>query len=353
MELKDPSLTRARNKGNAIVFGALLLLILVGALVAYKATASLKALEKTRATGSFRVRADIVPPGLLSQRTSPELDIIQRSINYVSVIWPALLFGILISAAVRIFVPARWLAQIFLRGAIRPQVTAALAGVPLMLCSCCAAPIFSGVYERSSRLGPSLAVMIAAPALNPAALVLTFMLFESKVATVRLVMSIGAVFLTTSLADRLFGSLPLTLLSEPLALETNGRHFVVNFFHSCLLVARRTLPSLVLGILLSMVITNHLPVNVLSLSGGRILLIAVAAFFGVLVALPTFFEIPLALTLAMAGAPIGVATAVLIAGPAVNLPSLITILRATSWKVAGLVAVTIWSLAVVGGLLVS
>jgi len=49
-----------------------------------------------------------------------------------------------------------------------------LAGAPLMLCSCCVAPIFTGVYERSARLGPSLGLMLAAPALNPAALILTF-----------------------------------------------------------------------------------------------------------------------------------------------------------------------------------
>ncbi len=49
----------------------------------------------------------------------------------------------------------------------------------------------------------------------------------------------------------------------------------------------------------------------------------------------------------------GAAVAMLIAGPAINLPSLFTIARSTNWKVAGSVALTIFVLAVAGGLLVS
>ena len=70
-------------------------------------------------------------------------------------------------------------------------------------------------------------------------------------------------------------------------------------------------------------------------------------------ALPTFFEIPLALILLASGAPLGAAVALLIAGPSVNLPSLFTITRSTNWKVAAIVAASIWILAVGGGLLAS
>lgn len=79
--------------------------------------------------------------------------------------------------------------------------------------------------------------------------------------------------------------------------------------------------------------------------------VALAAFIALPIALPTFFEVPLALTLLGAGAPAGVALAVLFAGPAVNLPSLLTVAHATSWKVSVSVAAVIWTLAVVGGLL--
>jgi uncharacterized membrane protein YraQ (UPF0718 family) len=45
--------------------------------------------------------------------------------------------------------------------------------------------------------------------------------------------------------------------------------------------------------------------------------------------------------------------ALLIAGPAVNLPSLLTIIRSTSWKVAAVVAASVWLIAVVSGILVN
>jgi uncharacterized protein len=83
------------------------------------------------------------------------------------------------------------------------------------------------------------------------------------------------------------------------------------------------------------------------------LAIMIVAAFAVPLALPTFFEIPLALILLASGAPPGAAVALLIAGPSVNLPSLFTIMRSTNWKVAALVAASIWILAVAGGTFVS
>src|SRR5438552_4376395 len=49
----------------------------------------------------------------------------------------------------------------------------------------------------------------------------------------------------------------------------------------------------------------------------------------------------------------GAAVALLIAGSSVNLPSLLTITRSTNWKVAIMVAASIWTLAVVSGTFVS
>jgi len=83
---------------------------------------------------------------------------------------------------------------------------------------------------------------------------------------------------------------------------------------------------------------------------GRRIVVAVIA---VPLALPTFFEIPLARILLASGAPVGAAVALLVAGPSVNLPSLLTIMRSTNWKVSAVVAASIWTLAVAAGILVS
>jgi uncharacterized membrane protein YraQ (UPF0718 family) len=182
------------------VAGGLLLLLLVGGLITYKSSAALQQIERARVRGAISTRADVVPAG-----STPALSVTARSVNYLAVIWQALVFGLLISAAVRAFVPVRALSRLFSGGSIRGQLIAGASGAPLMLCSCCVAPIFSAVFRRTSRLGPSLALMLAAPALNPAALVLTFLLFSPDIAWARLAMSLIAVFAGSLLVARLAG----------------------------------------------------------------------------------------------------------------------------------------------------
>lgn len=219
-----------------------------------------------------------------------------------------------------------------------------------MLCSCCVAPVFSGMYERSSKLAPSLALMLAAPALNPAALILTFMLFGYRVAATRVIIAACAVFLTGVVIERLVHVKPIEC--APLDQE-DGRSLLLRFITSCAHVAIRTLPLIVAGVLVSMAIALWLPVGALASSRGQLLATIIVALIALPLAMPTFFEIPLALLLLSAGAPIGAAAALMIAGPAINLPSLFTIARSTNWKVAGAVAFSIFVFAVLAGVFVT
>src|SRR5262249_53421611 len=130
--------------------------------------------------------------------------------------------------------------------------------------------------------------------------------------------------------------------------EDNGPLWL-SFLRSCGQVAIRTLPLIAIGVLISMAIALWLPIGTLASSRGQFLAIVVVALIAVPLAMPTFFEIPLALLLLSTGAPTGAAVAVMIAGPAINLPSLFTIARSTNWKVASAVAVSIFLLAVLAG----
>src|SRR5713101_5939406 len=323
------------------------LLLIIGALIAYKSSAALTAIGKVSATGLFTPTSNVIPGVGASQA-----GVLTRTLNYFLVIWPALLFGILISGAVSTFVSPQWLARLLERRSLRSQAIAGLAGAPLMLCSCCVAPIFTGVYERSARLGPSLALMLAAPALNPAALILTFMLFDYKVGTVRLGAAMAAVLFTGMIADKLLGRTSVSCDKDDWQAEARPTDFV-HFLRACARVAVRLVPVIIIGVLLSMVIAQFVPAGTYNSNVAKFLAIIVVAAIAVPLALPTFFEIPLALILLGSGAPVGAAVALLIAGPSVNLPSLLTITRSTNWKVAAIVAASIWILAVAAGVLVS
>ena len=332
---------------QGVFYFVLPVLVIVGALIAYKSSAALTVIGKVSATGVFKPRGNVIPGVGASQA-----GVLTRTLNYFLVIWPALVFGILISGAVSTFVSPKWLARLLERRSFRSQAIAGLAGAPLMLCSCCVAPIFTGVYERSARLGPSLGLMIAAPALNPAALILTFMLFDYKVGTVRLGVSIAAVLFTGLIADRIMGETKVHCDTDNWQAAARPADFV-HFLRACAQVAIRLLPVIIIGVVISMIIAGLIPAYTFVSPVTKFFAIVVVAAFAVPLALPTFFEIPLALILLASGAPVGAAVALLIAGPSVNLSSLFTIMRSTNWKVAAIVAVSIWTLAVVAGIFVS
>ncbi len=329
-----------------VVYFALPTLLIIGALIAYKSSAAVAVIGKVSATGSFTPRSNVIP--LVGGAGA---SVLKRTLNYFLIIWPALAFGILISGAVTTFVSPRWLTRALGKGPLRGQIIAGAAGAPLMLCSCCVAPIFKGVYERSARLGPSLGLMLAAPALNPAALILTFLLFDFKIATTRVAASIAAVLFTGMIADKLFGGTSVPCEIEDLSQSASVGSLLMRFVRSCVQVALRLIPIIVIGVLVSMMIAQWLPAGAFGSANAKFMVVIVVATLAVPLALPTFFEIPLALVLIAAGAPVGAALALLIAGPAVNLPSLLTIMRSTSWKVSAVVAASVWVIAVASGIL--
>ncbi len=341
-----PVIERERSDWlSSSVTGALLLLVLVGGLITYKSSSALRQIERARTAGSIVTRGDVV----LTSPT-PSLSVTSRSVNYLAVIWPALLFGLLISAGVRAFIPVAALSRLFGGGTACGQLIAGASGAPLMLCSCCVTPVFSSVYQQSSRLAPSLAMMLAAPALNPAALVLTFLLFSSEIAWTRFVMSIVAVFIGTAVVARLAGSGRVDAPAVVSAFDAPRESgLAMRYFQSLAHITLRTVPLIVIGVVLAMFVSDYIPAWVRSPS-GNVSAIAIAASLAVPLALPTFFEIPLAVTLLAAGAPAGAAVAVLFAGPAVNLASLLTVGQVAGWKSMVLIASMVWLVAVAGGI---
>src|ERR1051326_9176539 len=128
------------------MYAALLLLTILIGLIAFKATSSLAVLEKVQTTGTIKPRFELIHT-ISSGWSSP----VNKTLSYFFVVWPALLFGILIGGAVRTFISPPWLANLFSRGRFRSQLLAGLAGTPLMLCSCCVAPVFTSLDRKSTR----------------------------------------------------------------------------------------------------------------------------------------------------------------------------------------------------------
>jgi uncharacterized membrane protein YraQ (UPF0718 family) len=332
--------SRAQVVFQTLVLGFILLL-----LIGYKGTAGLNKIRQGGVSGSLSFSNLQFDAGVGRNATT-----FSNTLAYLKIIWPALLFGLLISAAARTSLSRTRLRSIFRGTAVREQIVAALSGAPLMLCSCCVAPIFPTIYQRTRKLAPALATTLASPSLNPAALILSFALFPLRIAGARLIMALLLV---------LFGSVAVAKVSdtqvpmfeaESEQEESTWRGLLSSYGISLLHVAWRTIPLILLGIWASISIMRHLPLHLGGKPGSDVLAVAVIALFSALITLPSLFEIPLALSILAAGGPIGGAIAVLFAGPATNMSALLVIGRYSNWKVAVLTAATIWGLAVAGGL---
>jgi uncharacterized protein len=348
--LPAASFTGQRRFSPRTVISILLLVGLVAGLIGYKAQSGLKRISKLKATGSLGLHPEALhrPPG-------PELIASSaQTLAYLKIVWPALLFGLLVSAAVHATISPRRLATLLGQGDLKPQLAAAAVGAPLMLCSCCIAPMFSAVYRRSQRLGPSLAFTLAAPSLNPATLALTFMIFPLAVAGTRLVTAVFLVVIVSALVARVAGGVHVRTAAVEEFVETGDAvgDILRTYFRSLAHITVRTVPWILLGIWVSMMIANRIPIEALTSGGSKVPILLAVATGALLLTVPSFFEIPLALSLLATGVSAGAALAVLIAGPAINLASLLVIARQSHWKVALLMAAAVWTTAVAAGLLV-
>jgi hypothetical protein len=332
------------------IVGGLVLLSIVAALVTYKASGSLATFAKARATHTLTPRAEAVATPGLPVPVRP----LVRTVNYLAIVWPALVFGVLIGAAVRALIPSAWVTRLFGGSGFRSQLIGGLAGAPLMLCSCCVAPVFAAVHERTRQLGPTRALLLAAPSLNPAALALTFLLFSPEVAVARTAAAIVLVFGASTLAARYAQASGGSASGCPLELAPpRGLAGVFRaFLDEAGRMARTTLPVIVLGVLLSSLLVEFVSFDGLATASLHTGLVLLVALVSVPLALPTFAEIPLALGLLAAGAPPGAAVALLVAGPAINLPSLLTVTRMTTRRYALALAAGTFVVAAAAGLLV-
>ncbi len=330
--------------------GALVFFGLVAALVTYKASGSLQTIARVQASQTLAPRSEALTTAGQSAVIRPLL----RTANYLAIVWPALVFGVLIGAAVRAVVPSAWVARLLGGSPLRSQLVGGLAGVPLMLCSCCIAPVFAAVQERTRRAGPAAALMLASPSLNPAALVLTFLLFTGDVAWVRVAMALVLVFGVSILAARYLPAPKAAPAACPLETAPPGTaaEALVMFAREVWRLARTTLPLIVAGVLASSLLVDVVPLSRLQHGPFQVAIVVLVALVSVPIALPTFAEIPLALGLLAAGAPAGAAVALLIAGPAINLPSLLTVSRTTTPRHAFALAAGTFLVALAGGMLV-
>lgn len=259
------------------------------------------------------------------------------TVAYGQSVWMALVVALVVAAGVEVLLPrARVVAM--LNGHRRWAAGAVGAGmsVPCMMCTCCASPIVVSLRQRGVTPGAAVAFWLGNPVLNPAVIAFLALTLPWRYALLRvvigmvLVLGAGALVSVVRAGERIdpgrvaesddarAGSVPAAYLRAlgRLVLVLVPEYFVVVFGVGALhgwLVSALSGPSVPLAVL-------------------------VAAVVGTLLVIPTSGELPVIAALVAAGVAPAVPAALLIALPAVSLPSMVMVGRSLSWPRTVLVA---------------
>jgi uncharacterized membrane protein YraQ (UPF0718 family) len=93
---------------------------------------------------------------------------------------PFLVLGVLLSAAIAVFVPAAFFARTLPRRQALAVPVAGVAGAVLPGCECSSVPVARGLMARGVAPSAALAFLLSAPAINPVVLVATSVAFPGR-----------------------------------------------------------------------------------------------------------------------------------------------------------------------------
>jgi uncharacterized protein len=286
------------------------------------------------------------------------------AIDYGRAIWPALVAGFLIAAAVEAFLPARRLLALFRteKGPVAGTVSGGLLSLPSMMCTCCAAPVAVGIRRRGVPVSSALAYWLGNPVLNPAALVFMAIVLPWQFLTVRLVTGVALVFGVTLVVGRLAGvgrtvTDPALQPDEAAAcpvpeasnVATAGRRFVMALGRLSIWL----LPEYLVVVLLLGGLRGWLFPAGDGLARWGLVAVLLFAVVGTLFMIPTAGEIPIIQGLLAAGVGVGPVGALVLTLPALSLPSMLMVRRAFPTRVIVASGLVVAAMGVLGaGLLV-
>lgn len=295
----------------------------------------------THALGSSIVTGQgSIPPGF---SLTSGLDFAR---TYFLAIWPALVAGLVIGAAVTVLVPKTWLMRALGTDGPASALRGGLLSVPTMMCSCCAAPVVVGLRRRGASIGAAVAFWVGNPALNPAVLAFSFFVLGWQWTALRaaagVLLVVGMVALTRA---RLAGfAEPVTVntsaVTAALGDATNSadapdtRLLPVRFAAALSGLSLRLLPEYLLLVVLLGALRGPLFTSGIGMHAG-VLAVVSFAVAGALLPVPTAGEIPVIAALLTLGVSGPVAAALLITLPALSVPSLVMVRRVFPASVLG------------------
>ena len=228
----------------------------------------------------------------------------------------------------------------------------------LSVCSCSIIPLFAAIKKRGAGLGPAITFLLATPAINPAALILTFSLIGWQFVVGRIILALSAAITTGVILEAIWtteeekagmlSQFKVEYQEKPLNLKEDLKEWLINVWD----FVKKIFPLVLLGIFIIGIVKIFLTSEVISKYLGQgFWQIALASILGVVMYTPTLVEIPFIRELLILGMGTGPALAFLLTGPALSLPSMLGVSRVIGWKQVLNYAILMWILGIIGGLI--
>ena len=280
-------------------------------------------------------------------------------LNVVCEMAPYLLLGFFIAGVLHVFVPQRFYANYLSRNNKFSVLWAALLGVPLPLCSCGVIPTAIGLRNEKASKGAIASFLIATPQTGIDSILATFSLMGLGFAIIRPAAALITGVCGGLLVNRFAGidnseleienscESPLSALNFP---RKVWRVLKYAYFDMLRDIGLRLLIGLVVAALIQVAVPDEF-----FLSFGNQPLVQMLVIL--LIAVPMYIcstgSIPVAAALMMKGLSPGAALVMLMAGPAVNLASILVVHKSMGRRFTSIYLMTIVGFAILFGLLLN
>jgi len=275
-------------------------------------------------------------------------------LNVVCEMAPYLLLGFLIAGVLHVFVPQKFYANYLSRKNRLSVLWAALLGVPLPLCSCGVIPTAIGLKNEKASKGAIASFLIATPQTGIDSILATFSLMGLGFAIIRPVAAFITGVCGGLLVNRLVREDDLTEESNTSCQVERGNRLwrVVKYAYYDMIrdIGLRLLIGLVVAALIQVAVPDEF---FLSFGSQPLMQMLVILAIAVPMYICSTGSIPVAAALMMKGLSPGAALVMLMAGPAVNLASILVVQKAMGQRFTSIYLMTIVGFAVLFGLLLN
>ena len=275
-------------------------------------------------------------------------------LNVVCEMAPYLLLGFFIAGVLHVFVPQRFYANYLSRNNKFSVLWAALLGVPLPLCSCGVIPTAIGLRNEKASKGAIASFLIATPQTGIDSILATFSLMGLGFAIIRPVAALITGVCGGLLVNRLVREDDISSIDNcSCEVESGNRIWrVLRYAYYDMLrdIGLRLLIGLIVAALIQVAVPDEF---FLSFGSQPLLQMLVILIIAVPMYICSTGSIPVAAALMMKGLSPGAALVMLMAGPAVNLASILVVHKSMGRRFTSIYLMTIVGFAVLFGLLLN